>query len=69
MRILRRDYQIDLPRLNRAEFMADPRSYFENEFLNQVWSVIGDHHVLLMMDEAIRLEEQVQAGNFDKENI
>src|SRR3989304_2536530 len=29
-RTLRRDYKIELPRLNRADFMADPRSSFEN---------------------------------------
>jgi hypothetical protein len=54
MRVLRRDYQIDLPSLNRAEFMNDPRSSFESTFLNQVWSVIGDRHLLLMLDEAIQ---------------
>jgi 3-keto-disaccharide hydrolase/AAA domain-containing protein len=66
-RVLRRDYQIDLLRPNRAEFMADPRSFFENEFLNQVWSACGDRHVLLMLDEAIRLQEQVQAGKLGNE--
>jgi hypothetical protein len=62
VRVLRREYQIDLPRPNRAEFMADARSFFEHEFLNQIWPAIGDRHILLMLDEAIRLEEQVQAG-------
>lgn len=66
-RALRRDYQIDLPHLNRVEFMTDPRGHFENEFLNQVWSAIDDRHVLLMLDEAIRLQEQVQAGKLEKE--
>jgi putative ATPase len=67
VRILGRDHQIDLPRPNRVEFMADPRSFFENEFLNQVWSAIGDRHILLMLDEAIRLQEQVQAGRLGHE--
>jgi hypothetical protein len=66
VRILRRDYQINILRPNQVEFMADPRSSFENEFLSQVWSKIGDCHVLLMLDEAIRLEEQVQAGKLEK---
>jgi len=67
MRVLHRDYQIDLPSLNRVEFMTDPRSHFENEFLNQVWLVIGDRHILLMLDEAIRLQEQVRAGKLEKD--
>jgi hypothetical protein len=66
-RVLRREYQIDLSRPNRTEFMTDPRSSFENEFLNQIWSAIGDRHILLMLDEAIRLEEQVHAGKLGHE--
>jgi hypothetical protein len=66
-RALHRDYQIGLPRLNRVEFMTDPRSHFENEFLNQAWSALGNRHVLLMVDEAIRLQEQVRAGKLEKE--
>jgi len=67
VRSLHREYQIDLPRPNRLEFMADPRNFFENEFLSQVWSVCGDQHVLLMLDEAIRLQEQVQADKLEHE--
>jgi hypothetical protein len=66
-RVLHRDYQIDLPRLNRVEFMTDPRSHFENEFLSEAWSAIGDRHLLLMLDEAIRLQEQVRSGKLEKE--
>jgi WD40 repeat protein len=65
VRALRRRYQIELPRPNRPEFMADPRNFFENEFLNQVWSVCGDRHVLLMLDESIRLQEQVLSGRLE----
>ncbi len=65
LRVLHRDYQIDLPQPNRAEFMADPRNCFENEFLHYVWSACGDRHLLLMLDEAIRLEEQVRAGKLE----
>ncbi|HYU73317.1 MAG TPA: ATP-binding protein, partial [Ktedonobacteraceae bacterium] len=50
IRVLRREYRIDLPRPSRVEFMAEPRSFFENEFLNQVWSAIGERHLLLMLD-------------------
>ena len=67
LRVLRREYQIELPRLNRLEFMVDPRDFFENEFLNQVWSAIGDRHLLLMLDESVRLEEQVRAGKLEQE--
>jgi len=66
-RTLRREHKIDLPRLVRADFMTDPRSSFENDFLGQVWSAIGERHILLMLDEAIRLQEQVQAGKLEKE--
>lgn len=67
IRILRRDYQITLPKLNRSVFMDDPRSSFENEFLNDLWSVVGNKHVLLLLDEAVRLQEQVEAGKLDHE--
>lgn len=66
-RALRREYKLELPRLNRAEFFGDPRVAFENDFLNQVWAAIGERHLLLMLDEAIRLQEQVQAGKLEKQ--
>jgi WD40 repeat protein len=66
-RALRREYQIRLPPLNHDDFMTDPRSHFENDFLNQVWSACGDRHVLLMLDEAIRLQEQVKAGHLERD--
>src|SRR6266487_1638592 len=65
-RVLHRDYQIGLPDLNRSEFMTDPRHSFEVEFLNQVWLAIGKRHILLMLDEAARLQEQVQAGKLEQ---
>jgi hypothetical protein len=65
-RALRKEHHIEPPRLNRAEFMQDARTVFENEFLPQVWNVIGDRHILLMLDEAIRLQEQVEAGRMDR---
>ena len=66
-RTLRREYQLDPPRLNRAQFIVDARSTFENEFLNWVWAAIGNRHILLMLDEAIRLQEQIQAGKLEKD--
>ena len=66
-RALRRDHHIELPRLNRAEFAQDARVAFEDEFLPRVWSAIGKRHVLLMLDEAIRLQEQIEAGKLERE--
>jgi hypothetical protein len=66
-RALRRDHHIDLPRLNRADFAQDARATFEDDFLPHVWTAIGDRHVLLMLDEAIRLQEQVAAGKLETE--
>ncbi len=62
---LRRDHQVTIPRPLHTEFMSGPRSYFENEFLDQVWSAVGDRHILLMFDEAIHLQEQIQAGKLE----
>ena len=33
--------------------------------LNQLWSATGERHALLMLDEAVRLQEQVQAGKLE----
>lgn len=65
-RILGRDYGITLPPPDRDAFETDPRSFFANDFLDQVWQAVGDRHVLLMVDEAVRLQEQVQAGKLNK---
>ncbi len=67
IRDLRREYRIDLPRPSRGEFMAEPRSFFENEFLNQVWSAIGERHLLLMLDEFTSLQEKVRDGKSERE--
>lgn len=67
IRALRREYRIDLPRPSRDEFMAEPRSFFENEFLNQVWSVIGERHLLLMLDEFNSLQEKVRDDKAERE--
>lgn len=66
-RTLRRDYRIELTPPPRAAFQQNPRGQFENVFLNQVWTALGDRHLLLMLDEAIRLQEQVQAGKLEPE--
>lgn len=64
---LRKDYQIQLSALKQADFNENGRAYFVNDFLESAWSAIGDRHLLLMIDEAVRLREQVQAGKLEKE--
>jgi len=64
-RVLGRDHGIELPQPDRGAFQADPRRYFANDFLDQAWQVVGDRHILLMLDEAVRLQEQVQTGRLD----
>ncbi len=66
-RTLRRDQRIEISPPPRAAFQSSPRSQFENVFLNQVWNALGERHLLLMLDEAIRLQEQVQAGKLEPE--
>ncbi len=66
-RSLRRSYAIELPPLDRAEFAADARSAFETTFLEGIWERVGEHQLLLMLDEAIRLEEQVRAGKLNQD--
>jgi hypothetical protein len=66
VRALRKEYQIDLPPLKRSDFMPDARTAFENEFLPQIWNAIGGRHILLMLDEVMRLQEQIEAGRLDK---
>ncbi len=67
VRVLWRDHQIELMNPDRAKFAADPRDCFESEFLNTVWSAIGDRHLLLAIDEAARLQEQVVNGKMERE--
>src|SRR5258708_2842246 len=66
-RILLREHRIELPPLERQAFIADARNFFQYTFLDRIWLAIGDRHLLLMLDEAIRLEEQVKAGKMEHE--
>ena len=59
---LRREYQIEVPRPQREDFESDPLPGFQESFLTEVVDAIGDRRLLLMIDEAARLDEQVQAG-------
>jgi len=65
---LRRDHQLSVGIPDRAEFFADPMSVFENVFLDAVWQVLGeDDHLVLMIDEVVRLDEEVRAGRLKRE--
>lgn len=66
-RTLRRDYQLRVDPPLRAEFLADPASAFEGMFLDKVWPALGDDHLVLMMDEVVRLDEEVRAGHLERE--
>ena len=66
-RSLQRDHQLKVDVPDRSLFLADPRSAFETRFLDEVWSALGDDHLVLMVDEAVRLHEEVQAGRLDRE--
>jgi hypothetical protein len=66
-RSLQRDHQIKVEIPDRPLFLADPRSAFETRFLDEVWSALGDDHLVLMVDEAVRLHEEVQAGGLERE--
>ena len=49
-------------------FFADPMSVFETVFLDAVWQVLGeDDHLVLMIDEVVRLDEEVRAGRLERE--
>ena len=61
-RALRREYQIEVPRPQREDFESDPVQGFQEIFLPVVSEAVGDRHLLLMIDESARLDEQVQAG-------
>jgi kumamolisin len=64
-RTLRRDHQMAVPVPDRAAFTDDPRSAFENVFLDAVWAALGDDHLVLMVDEVARLEEERAAGRLE----
>jgi kumamolisin len=64
-RTLRRDHQLTIAVPDRAAFTGDPRSAFENVFLDAVWAALGDDHLVLMVDEVARLEEERAAGRLE----
>jgi hypothetical protein len=64
---LQRDHQFSVRIPDRALFLADPRAAFETMLLEAVWPVLGENHLVLLMDEVVRLEEEVKAGRLERE--
>ena len=64
---LERDHQLSVRVPDRALFLADPRATFETTFLEEVWPALGEDHLVLMMDEVVRLQEEVMAGRLEGE--
>lgn len=64
---LQRDHQLSVAVPDRAMFSASPYATFETTFLDAVWSVLGEAHLVLMIDEVVRLHEEVQAGRLEGE--
>ncbi|MBN1812622.1 MAG: SUMF1/EgtB/PvdO family nonheme iron enzyme [Anaerolineae bacterium] len=65
VRVLRRGKGIKLDIPSRDEFAQDPEGCFCERFLDPALHALGDGHLLLMLDEAARLYEQVQAGRLE----
>src|SRR5215813_510786 len=63
---LKHDYQLSVAVPDRATFSTNPYAEFEDTFLDAVWSTLGDDHLVLMIDEVIRLHEEVQAGRLER---
>src|SRR5215469_285960 len=66
-RTLRRDCGLAIDAPARPAFDADPRMAFESLFLETVMSALGEDHLVLMLDEVVRIDEEVRAGRLDRE--
>ncbi len=66
-RDLQRDHQLSVAIPGRTRFSANPEAEFEETFLDAVWSILGEDHLVLMIDEVVRLHEEVQAGRLERE--
>ncbi len=64
-RALRRQKGIRLTIPSRDEFAGDPGGCFREGFLDPALEALGDDRLLVMLDEAARLYEQVQAGRLE----
>ena len=64
-RALRRQKGIRLTIPSRDAFAGDPGGCFREGFLDPALEALGDDRLLVMLDEAARLYEQVQAGRLE----
>jgi hypothetical protein len=64
---LLRDYGLAVSVPDRELFLTDPKPTFEAIFLYDVLAALGDDHLVLMLDELVRLDEEVRAGNMEHE--
>jgi hypothetical protein len=65
---LRHDHQLKVSVPDRFSFLTDPQQTFEAAFLDELWSALGDEdHLVLMMDEVVRLDEEVKAGRLERD--
>ncbi len=66
-RDLRREHHLTVPVPDRSLFLAEPRSAFQTRFLDAALSALGDDHLVLMLDEVVRLYEEVEHGRLEHE--
>ena len=66
-RALQRDQGVTVERPAQEEFVSNPREFFQDVFLSRVFEALGDRHLLLMIDESIRLEDQVLAARLESD--
>ncbi len=66
-RDLRREHHLTVPVPDRSLFLAEPRSAFQTRFLDAALSALGDDHLVLMLDEVVRLYEEVEHGRLERE--
>jgi len=64
---LQRDHQLTIPVPDRSMFSADPYLTFEGAFLDGLWPVLGDDHLVLLIDEVVRLDEEMRSGQLERE--
>ncbi|MCP4536168.1 MAG: hypothetical protein GY832_03390 [Chloroflexi bacterium] len=67
IRVAHREYQLDLPAIDRTAFQADARGAFRDNFLPSLCEAIGERRLLLMFDEAVRFEETVLSGQLERD--
>ena len=66
-RDLRRGHHLTVPVPDRSLFLAEPRLAFQTRFLDAALSALGDDHLVLMLDEVVRLYEEVEHGRLERE--